>query len=142
MRLARQERRKADKALKQEPAPIVPTKSQSTHPAKQKALPVAQPKKQPAPPPVNPVLKQSKRLKDLLYLQHGRCFFCGEELPFEKANIEHLYAKSRIRMLANSDENVVACHESLNRTFAAMRLKDKIAFVLDEMRKNGKFKCP
>lgn len=77
------------------------------------------------------------KLLKLLYLQSGRCFFCGEELSEDQANIEHLVAK---KWGGKSEEwNEVVCHASLNETFGSMDLKSKFAFVIKSA---GKFRCP
>ena len=81
--------------------------------------------------------KPLTKLCRLLYLQSGRCFFCGEELREDQASIEHLLAK---KWGGKSEEwNEVVCHASLNATFAAMDLRSKFAFVI---RAAGRFKCP
>ena len=76
-------------------------------------------------------------MRRLLYLQSGRCFFCGELLKEENASIEHLNPKSRGG--ASSEDNEVVCHKSLNQTLGDMDLKSKFAFVLKSA---GCFKCP
>lgn len=40
-------------------------------------------------------LKPSSKLQRMLYLQHGRCFFCGQELSENEATIEHLNPKAK-----------------------------------------------
>lgn len=81
--------------------------------------------------------KTLSKLQKMLYLQHGRCFFCGEVLLESKASIEHLNPKARGG--TNTEDNEVVCHVSLNQTFGSMDLKRKFEFVL---RQEGKFKCP
>ena len=73
----------------------------------------------------------------MLYLQHGRCFFCGEELHESDASIEHLNPKAKGG--TSTEDNEVICHASLNQTFGSMDLKKKFDFVL---RQAGAFKCP
>lgn len=87
--------------------------------------------------PKMPKAKGLTKLRKMLYLQSGRCFFCGEPLKEEDASIEHLNPKSRGG--ANAEDNEVVCHASLNETFGAMDLKRKFEFVL---RSAGKFSCP
>lgn len=97
--------------------------------------------KTPAPtqatPPRIPTPKSQTKLQKLLYLQTGRCFFCGEHLRTEDASIEHLNPKSRGG--TNAQDNLVVCHKSLNATFGDMELKQKFEFVLKSA---GCFKCP
>lgn len=81
--------------------------------------------------------KGLSKLGKMLYLQSGRCFFCGEALQEEEASIEHLNPKSRGG--TSAEDNEVVCHKSLNETFGAMDLKHKFAFVLKSA---GAFKCP
>lgn len=88
-----------------------------------------------SPAPTKP--KAISKLAKMLYLQSGRCFFCGEPLQEEDASIEHLNPKSRGG--ASIEENEVVCHRSLNETFGGMDLKRKFAFVLKSA---GSFKCP
>jgi hypothetical protein len=77
------------------------------------------------------------KLERMLYLQSGRCFFCGEQLKAEDASIEHLNPKCAGGK--NDEENEVVCHRSLNEAFGSMGLRGKFAFVLTSA---GAFKCP
>lgn len=77
------------------------------------------------------------KLKNMLFLQHGKCFFCGEPLPEKDASIEHLYPLSKGGK--RSEDNEVVCHKSLNGTFGNMDLKRKFEFTLKAA---GAFKCP
>lgn len=77
------------------------------------------------------------KLARLLYLQSGRCFFCGEPLLQADASIEHLHPTSRGG--SRSEDNEVVCHKTLNQIFGDMDLKSKFAFVL---RSAGSIKCP
>jgi hypothetical protein len=88
-------------------------------------------------PRPKPHPKTLSKLGRLLYLQRGRCFFCGEPLKEGEANIEHLNPKSRGG--SNDEDNEVVCHRSLNEAFGSMGLKAKFEFVL---RAGGKFECP
>lgn len=90
----------------------------------------------PAPKPVQKPKSLSK-LQKMLYLQHGRCFFCGEELSENDASIEHLNPKSKGGV--RTEDNEVVCHVSLNQTFGSMDLKRKFEFILQQ---KGVFKCP
>jgi 5-methylcytosine-specific restriction endonuclease McrA len=87
--------------------------------------------------PKAPKTKGLTKLRKMLYLQSGRCFFCGEPLKEEEASIEHLKPKSLGG--ASAEDNEVVCHASLNETFGAMDLKRKFEFVLKSA---GKFTCP
>lgn len=77
------------------------------------------------------------KLEKILYLQSGKCFFCGESLPIDKATIEHLNPKSK-GGTSTADNEVVCCAE-LNHTFGDMELKRKFEFILKAA---GQFKCP
>jgi hypothetical protein len=77
------------------------------------------------------------KLRKMLYLQSGRCFFCGELLKEDDASIEHLNPKSRGG--PSTEDNEVVCHKSLNQTLGDMDLKSKFSFVLKSA---GNFKCP
>jgi 5-methylcytosine-specific restriction endonuclease McrA len=101
------------KSLEIAPAPKRVTQSQ---PAKPKAL---------------------SKLQRILYLQSGRCFFCGQPLSEKDASIEHLNPKSKGG--ASTEDNEVVCHSTLNATFGSMELKRKFEFVLKSA---GSFKCP
>ena len=92
--------------------------------------PVAASKAAPKPKPLS-------KLKKMLYLQSGRCFFCGEPLKEDQASIEHLNPTSRGG--TRTEDNEVVCHATLNETFGSMDLKRKFEFTL---RAAGKFKCP
>jgi 5-methylcytosine-specific restriction endonuclease McrA len=81
--------------------------------------------------------KSSTKLKKLLYLQAGRCFFCGQSLSLENASIEHLNPKSKGG--TNKEDNLVVCHRSLNSIFGNMDLKRKFEFTLKTA---GSLKCP
>ncbi len=77
------------------------------------------------------------KLRRLLYLQSGRCFFCGGSLSEAEASIEHLNPLSRGGQRA--DENEVVCHSSLNEVFGALELKRKFELIL---KAQGTFVCP
>jgi CRISPR/Cas system Type II protein with McrA/HNH and RuvC-like nuclease domain len=86
-----------------------------------------------------PALRQQTltKLKKMLYLQQGKCFFCGEKLAMADANIEHLHPLSIGG--TRTEDNEVVCHKSLNETFGNLPLKRKFEFVL---RAAGSFRCP
>lgn len=77
------------------------------------------------------------KLRRLLYLQSGKCFFCGEPLSEADASIEHLNPLSRGG--AKSEDNEVVCHASLNQIFGSLELKRKFELIL---KSSGKFVCP
>jgi len=102
------------------------------------------PKPQPtAPPqPTKPVVAPKpaaslSKLEKMLFLQHHKCFFCGEKLPLAEANIEHLLPLSLGG--TRTEDNEVVCHKSLNDTFGNLPLKHKFEFVLKAA---GSFQCP
>jgi len=101
----------------------------------------SQPTSTASPPKVIPLKTQTThtlpKLARLLYLQSGRCFFCGDPLNEADASIEHLNPTSRGG--TKSEDNEVVCHKSLNQVFGSMDLKHKFAFVLKSA---GSFKCP
>ena len=125
IRHARTERKQAQKKTK---VPAVLAK-QAEHPVIPAAAIV------PATKPSRP--KPLSKLRKMLFLQSGRCFFCGEPLWEEDASIEHLNPKSRGG--TNTEDNEVVCHASLNETFGALDIKRKFEFVL---RSAGAFTCP
>lgn len=111
-----------------------------------KAAPLASAVKDPVAKPPQPAkvtlvsktaAAKATKLDKLLYLQNGKCFFCGRVLTKAEASVEHLLPKSKGG--TDADGNVVACCVTLNRTFGSMELKDKVRFVLSQ---KGDFKCP
>ena len=86
------------------------------------------------PAPKSPSLTKLERM---LYLQQGKCFFCGEKLALADASIEHLHPLSLGGKRA--EDNEVVCHKSLNHTFGNLPLKRKFEFVLKAA---GSFSCP
>lgn len=81
--------------------------------------------------------KPLSKLEKLLYLQSGKCFFCGMALQRDDASIEHIQPKSKGGSDAN--DNTVACCRTLNQAFGDMELKQKLRIILD---KAGSFQCP
>jgi 5-methylcytosine-specific restriction endonuclease McrA len=81
--------------------------------------------------------KALTKLRKMLYLQGGNCFFCGMPLTEEQASIEHLNPKSLGG--TSTEGNEVVCHKTLNHTFGNMDLKRKFEFVL---KTKGAFRCP
>jgi len=81
--------------------------------------------------------KPLNKLQRILLFQHGRCFYCGEELSESQASIEHLLAK---KLGGKSEEwNEVVCHKTMNAAFGAMDLRNKFAYVIKAA---GKLRCP
>ena len=99
-------------------------------------LPKSAAPKPPAPAPA-PKPKTLKKLEKMLYLQGGKCFFCGEKLGLADANIEHLHSLSKGGK--READNEVVCHKTLNETFGNLPLKQKFEFVLKAA---GSFRCP
>jgi 5-methylcytosine-specific restriction endonuclease McrA len=77
------------------------------------------------------------KLRKMLYLQGGNCFFCGMLLSEDNASIEHLNPKSRGG--PSAEDNEVVCHRTLNHAFGNMDLKRKFEFIL---KAKGIFRCP
>jgi len=102
--------------------------------ARKKAQKQLKPKPEGAPTQVTVPMTKLGRI---LFLQHGKCFFCGQSLPEAQASIEHLQAKSRGG--GSDEDNEVVCHKSLNQVFGSMGLKQKFEFIL---RSSGSLKCP
>lgn len=123
---ARKVRAKLQK--KSKPQPTAP-------PQPSKPIAVARPAA-PVPPPAYKPQTLSKQEK-MLYLQQGKCFFCGEQLALVDANIEHLHPLSLGG--TRTEDNEVVCHKSLNETFGSLPLKRKFEFVLKAA---GSFQCP
>ena len=91
-----------------------------------------------SPPHLEPkASKALSKLRKMLYLQGGSCFFCGMPLAEVDASIEHLNPKSRGG--ASAEDNEVVCHRTLNHAFGNMDLKRKFEFVL---KTKGTFRCP
>lgn len=83
------------------------------------------------------VAKGLTKLEKYLYLQHGKCFFCGESLSIKDASIEHLNPVSKGG--SRTEDNEVASCATVNHTFGDMDLKRKFEFVL---RCSNNFQCP
>jgi 5-methylcytosine-specific restriction endonuclease McrA len=77
------------------------------------------------------------KLEKMLYLQGGKCFFCGELLEPDDASIDHLLPLSQDGKRVESNE--VVCHRTVNEAFGSMDLKRKMDFIL---RSAGRFQCP
>lgn len=84
-----------------------------------------------------PKAKAMGKLEKMLFLQNGRCFFCGLNLPIESASVEHLNPRSRGG--SSSEDNEVVCHKTLNHAFGDLDLKRKFEYVI---RNSGNFRCP
>lgn len=87
--------------------------------------------------PESKVSKALTKLRKILYLQGGICFFCGKPLAEGDASVEHLNPKSRGG--TSTEDNEVVCHKTLNQVFGNMELKRKFEFVL---KTKGTFRCP
>lgn len=89
------------------------------------------------PKPEPSKLISNSKLGRMLYLQSGKCFFCGNSLREADASTEHLHAKSNGGK--STEDNEVVCCKALNQTFGNMDLKRKFEFVIKQA---GNFKCP
>lgn len=69
------------------------------------------------------------RVRRLLKLQEGRCFYCEQPISEEDASIDHLVPKSAGG--SNTDVNTVVCCRSLNYFFADASLEFKLKLVDD-----------
>jgi len=77
------------------------------------------------------------KLYRLLYLQGGRCFYCGNKLPIGGASIDHVIPQAMGG--DNSLDNIVACCKTLNQWFAALPPKRKIEIIQSW---TGRIPCP
>jgi 5-methylcytosine-specific restriction endonuclease McrA len=77
------------------------------------------------------------KLEKMLYLQGGKCYFCGQVLLAAEASIDHLLPLSHGGQRVESNE--VVCHKTVNEAFGSMDLKRKMDFIL---RSEGRFQCP
>lgn len=73
-------------------------------------------------------------IRQLLFRQKGKCYFCQKELSVHRADIEHLLAQSNAG--PDIDENCVAVCKGANRLMANLPLKEKISIFRD------RFVCP
>jgi len=111
------------------PKPVAPAPAPKTAAPRPK---LATPVQSPA-----PRSEGLKKLERMFYLQHEKCFFCGEKLALAEANIEHLHPLSKGGQ--RTEDNEVVCHKTLNETFGDLPLKQKFEFVLKAA---GSFRCP
>lgn len=72
-----------------------------------------------------------------MFLQGGRCFFCQDNLPRERASIEHLNAVANGGV--SQDSNCVACCRELNTALGSLSIKEKVQAFLNQQ---GDFVCP
>ena len=79
----------------------------------------------------------SNRLKKVLFIQGGKCFYCKKELSIEDATLDHIVAQSLGG--SNSIDNIGACCKEINQLFANATVKTKIETVLAW---NGNVPCP
>lgn len=134
---AKKFRKERRKKLKLQPAASpqtssVPVAPKPTPPPASKIVALKPGSPVPAPKP-----QALKKLEKMLYLQGGKCFFCGETLLPGEATIEHLHPLSKGG--TRTEDNEVVCHKTLNETFGNMPLKGKFEFVLKH---SGSFRCP
>ena len=77
------------------------------------------------------------RLKKVLFIQGGKCFYCKKTLNIEDATLDHIVAQSLGG--GNSIDNIGACCKEINQLFANATVKTKIETVLAW---NGNVPCP
>jgi hypothetical protein len=142
--LIKEARKHREKLLKKSnPQQAAPPQPQPTTVAVKAATPPPSKPKAVASKPVAPVRAPAPesqsltKLEKMLYLQQGKCFFCGEKLALADANIEHLHPLSKGG--TRTEDNEVIYHKSLNDTFGNPPLKLKFEFVLKAA---GSFRCP
>ena len=87
--------------------------------------------------PASTIPQALNKLRKILYLQNGNCFFCGMPLAEGQASVEHLNPKSRGG--TSTEDNEVVCHKTLNEAFGNMDLRRKFEFVI---RTKGALRCP
>jgi 5-methylcytosine-specific restriction endonuclease McrA len=73
----------------------------------------------------------------LFYLQHGKCFYCGNSIHRKDASLDHLLPKSKGG--PNGDDNLVVCCKKINLVFNDMSIKQKIQFLMADP---GGVTCP
>lgn len=124
---------------KSKPQSVTPAKPAPKHTALKPVAPPQPPTKTVAPKAATPAPKPQSlnKLEKMHFLQQGKCFFCGEKLALEDANIEHLHPLSKGG--TRTEDNEVVCHKSLNETFGNLPLKQKFEFVLKAA---GSLRCP
>lgn len=79
----------------------------------------------------------NNQLNRLLFLQGGKCFFCGKNLDRSKASVEHLLAKASGG--DNMDGNCVAVCKTVNQMLGCLSLKEKLRVI---MLNSPNFYCP
>jgi hypothetical protein len=135
---ARKVRRQLEKKSTPQPTPPPQPQLKPVAPKTRIPKPTAHKPKPAAPAPVSaPKTQTLSKFEKMFFLQHEKCFFCGEKLALADANIEHLHPLSKGG--TRTDDNEVVCHKSLNDTFGNMPLKQKFEFVLKAA---GSFRCP
>lgn len=76
-------------------------------------------------------------LDRLFYLQHGKCFYCGDYITRGDSSLDHLLPKSKGG--PNTDDNLVVCCKKINQVFGDMGLKEKLKFLTSD---SGSVICP
>jgi hypothetical protein len=79
----------------------------------------------------------SKAIDKRIFLQGGRCFFCGKTLTASQASIVQLCTRSKGEKA--NDDNSVACCNTLTQFLKDLTLKEKIQVI---MRHGGQIPCP
>jgi len=72
---------------------------------------------------------QGERLKELFYVQDGRCYLSGRKLIAGKnASIDHIFPISKNQKMRNRIENLRWCDKQVNNAKSNMNSKKFIAF--------------
>ena len=77
------------------------------------------------------------KLERLLFLQGGKCFYCGKTMADKTASIEHIIPRSCGG--SNELDNLAVCCQSINHMLADVSPKKKIELLVDW---KGKVPCP
>lgn len=77
------------------------------------------------------------KVERLLFLQGGKCFYCGHFLGDKTASIEHIIPRANGG--SNDLDNLVVCCQSINQMLADISPKKKIELILAW---KGEVPCP
>ena len=80
-----------------------------------------------------------KRLTNAMIEHGGKCFYCGEYLPLERASVDHVVPTALGG--ANRLDNRVYCCVSINQWFGCASLKAKLHWLLQKTRQREPV-CP
>lgn len=73
--------------------------------------------------------ERCRRVRSILRKQDGRCFYCGQQLGFEDASIDHL--TPRAAGGSNRVDNLVVCCRPINSFLGSVSLAVKTRLVAD-----------